>query len=64
MEKGVVKFINTQKHFGFITREGSDEQVFVHESGLKCTVNENDKVVFDIEKGPKGLFAVNVQIDQ
>jgi len=60
--KGKVKFYNREKRFGFI--EGDDNQdYFVHESGLKQggALNENDEVTFDIEKGDKGLKAVNVQ---
>jgi len=64
MKKGVVKFFNTEKHFGFISMEGSSEQVFVHESGLTTQVRENDKVVFDVEENPKGLRAINVRIDE
>jgi len=64
MKKGVVKFFNTDKHFGFITMEGSSEQVFVHESGLKTPIRENDKVVFDLEETPKGLRAINLRIDE
>jgi cold shock protein len=64
MKKGTVKFFNTQKHFGFITVEESGEQIFVHQSGLKTAINDNDKVVFDIEESPKGLRAVNVRLDK
>jgi CspA family cold shock protein len=64
MKKGVVKFFNPDKHFGFITVEGSSEQVFVHESGLKNPIRENDKVVFDVEESPKGFRAINVRLDQ
>ena len=64
MKKGVVKFFNTDKHFGFIIVEGSSEQVFVHESGLKNPIRENDKVVFDVEESPKGLRAINVSLEQ
>ena len=60
MKKGVVKFFNPEKHFGFITMEGSSEQVFVHESGLRSPIRENDKVSFDVEESEKGLRAVNV----
>jgi CspA family cold shock protein len=66
MEKGTVKWFNGAKGFGFIQRsEGED--VFVHfkaiaGSGYK-TLNEGDKVQFEVEKGPKGLQATNVTVE-
>jgi CspA family cold shock protein len=62
MQTGVVKFFNPEKHFGFITMDGTGEQVFVHQSGLKTQVRENDKVVFEVEKNAKGPYAVNVEL--
>ena len=64
MKKGTVKFFNTQKNFGFINMEGTNEAVFVHQSGLKTAINENDKVIFELEESPKGLRAINVQLDK
>jgi cold shock protein len=63
MEKGTVKWFNNAKGYGFISRE-SGEDVFVHYKsvvgdGYK-TLNEGDKVQFEVEKGPKGLQAANV----
>ncbi|MBW1617739.1 MULTISPECIES: cold-shock protein [Empedobacter] len=62
MQEGTVKFFNESKGFGFISNANGGEDVFVHVSGLIDKVNENDQVTFDIEKGKKGLMAVNVKI--
>lgn len=61
--KGTVKWFNDSKGFGFITAEdGSD--VFVHHSSIQAqgfkSLAEGDQVTFDVEKGDKGLKAVNV----
>ncbi|MGA9120367.1 MAG: cold-shock protein [Bacteroidota bacterium] len=65
METGVVKWFNASKGFGFIKRE-TGEDVFVHfkaivGSGYK-SLNEGDKVQFEVQKGPKGLQASNVTV--
>ena len=62
MQNGVVKFFNETKGFGFIKAEGSGEEIFVHVSGLKEEIYENDNVVFDVQDGKKGLNAVNVKL--
>ncbi|MFA5555506.1 MAG: cold-shock protein [Flavobacteriaceae bacterium] len=61
MQEGTVKFFNDSKGFGFISQENGNEDIFVHTTGLLDNVQENDKVVFDIERGKKGLMAVNVK---
>lgn len=61
MEKGTVKFFNQTKGFGFIKMDGGKE-VFVHVSGLKDEIRENDEVVFEIQEGRKGPNAVNVKL--
>lgn len=61
MNKGTVKFFNETKGFGFISQTNGNDDVFVHNSGLIENVRENDDVVFDIERGQKGLMAVNVR---
>ena len=61
MNKGVVKFFNESKGFGFIKEEGSGKEYFVHVSGLTEKVKENDNVTFDLIEGRKGLNAVNVR---
>ncbi|KAA5535802.1 cold-shock protein [Paenimyroides baculatum] len=61
MQEGTVKFFNETKGFGFISQTNGNEDVFVHNSGLLDEVRENDEVTFDIERGQKGLMAVNVK---
>jgi len=61
MQEGTVKFFNETKGFGFISQTNGNEDVFVHNSGLLENVRENDEVTFDIERGQKGLMAVNVK---
>jgi CspA family cold shock protein len=62
MSKGTVKFYNEFKKFGFIKEENSENEYFVHSSGLKESIKENDVVTFDLEQGKKGLNAVNVKL--
>ena len=54
MQKGIVKFFNNAKGFGFIAPEDGSKDVFVHVSALqKCgleTLNENDNVEFSVEE--------------
>lgn len=61
MQEGTVKFFNETKGFGFISQTNGNDDVFVHNSGLMDYVRENDNVTFDIERGQKGLMAVNVR---
>lgn len=62
MSKGTVKFFNDSKGFGFITEDGSNDEHFVHVSGLIDEINEGDVVEFDLQEGRKGLNAVNVKV--
>lgn len=62
MKNGTVKFFNETKGFGFIKVEGTGEEVFVHVSGLKEEIRENDNVFFEVQEGKKGLNAVNVKL--
>lgn len=62
MKTGTVKFFNETKGFGFIKVDGGGEDLFVHSSGLKTPIRENDKVQFEVQQGNKGLNAVNVTI--
>jgi len=61
MKKGTVKFFNEAKGFGFIKAEDGEE-IFVHVTGLRCDIRENDVVTFDVETGKKGLNAINVAL--
>ncbi|MDP2673144.1 MAG: cold shock domain-containing protein [Nanoarchaeota archaeon] len=63
--KGTVKFFDAAKGFGFITAEDNTE-VFLHRSALGegVTLNENDKVTFDVEQGDRGPKAVNVKKEE
>jgi CspA family cold shock protein len=61
--QGTVKWFNASKGYGFIAREGG-EDVFVHFSAIQSdgfrTLNEDQRVEFTIEQGPKGLQASKV----
>ena len=62
MKTGVVKFYNEAKGFGFITEEGTGQDVFVHASGLKEQISKNDSVQFEIIHGKKGKNLVEVTV--
>jgi CspA family cold shock protein len=62
MNNGTVKFFNDLKGFGFIKELDSDQEYFVHVSGLVSEIRENDEVTFDLQEGRKGLNAVNVKL--
>lgn len=62
MNKGIVKFFNNAKGFGFITPDDGSKDVFVHKNDLKENINEGDAVSYDIEEGKKGLNAVDVRV--
>lgn len=63
MENGTVKWFNGTKGFGFVTRENG-EDVFVHFSAIQGdgfkTLDEGQKVTFDVEDSDRGPQAVNV----
>ena len=65
MNKGTVKWFNGQKGFGFITDESNGNDVFVHFSGIVTdgfkTLDEGQRVSFDLTRGDRGMQAVNVQ---
>ena len=62
MQNGKVKFFNVTKGFGFIIPADGSEDVFFHSTGLIDVIREDDEVQFEVEKGKKGLNAVNVSL--
>ena len=62
--KGKVKWFNPTKGYGFIEREDKEKDVFVHSSAAQAAslqLNEGDELTFEIETGPKGPSAINLQ---
>lgn len=66
MAQGTVKWFNAEKGFGFIAVEGSNEDVFVHYTAIDAagfrSLEEGQKVEFDITQGPKGQQADGVRL--
>ncbi len=64
MNKGTVKWFNSEKGFGFITNNETNEDIFVHFSGIVAegfkTLEEGQNVTFDVAQGNRGDQAVNV----
>lgn len=62
MKEGKVKFFNDSKGYGFIKDNESENEYFVHVSGLIDEVKEDDAVSYELTEGRKGLNAVNVKL--
>ncbi len=62
---GTVKWFNAEKGFGFIAQPNAGPDVFVHHSAIQMSgyrsLEEGEKVEFELEEGPKGLMATNVK---
>ena len=62
---GTVKWFNAEKGFGFITQPDGGGDVFVHHSAIQMSgyrsLEEGQKVEFEVQNGPKGLMAMNVK---
>ena len=61
MKTGTIKFFNATKGFGFVKVDNSEQEVFVHVTGLIDQVKEADRVSFDVIEGRKGLNAIKVK---
>ena len=61
LRRGVVKFFNESKGYGFIIDQRTQESVFVHIRQLTEPIKEKDKVIFELEQAQKGPSAINVK---
>ena len=61
IQSGIITFYS-EKGYGFITEDGTKDNIFFHENNCAHPVKKGNKVSFDKEKSPKGFVAVNIQI--
>jgi cold shock CspA family protein len=59
---GIVSYFNTNKGYGFIRDNETKESIFVHANNLQQEIQQDNRVNFEIEKGPKGYNAINVRL--
>jgi cold shock CspA family protein len=64
VRKGVVSFYNDSKGFGFIKDMENKQDVFVHANNVIGEIKEGNLVTYEVERGPRGLSAVRVQISK
>ena len=66
MQTGTVKWFNADKGFGFISPDDSQQDVFAHFSAINSngyrSLEENQRVEFEVQEGPKGLQAANITV--
>ncbi len=64
IHKGILVFFNDSKGYGFIKDSADQEKYFVHINNMIDDIIENNKVIFEVEKGQKGMTAVRVKLDK